>query len=115
MTITLAANSNNDIFIGGDGSLSVVSGLDAVTQACKQAAQAQLGEMVLSTDQGVPTFQTIWNGSPNIPQFVAYLRRTLMTVPDVIEVTALAAVVSDGVLSYTATIKTNYGEAAING
>ena len=40
MTSTLKTDSNNDIYIGADGKLSIASGLLAVMQACECAAEA---------------------------------------------------------------------------
>lgn len=115
MTRVFTVDENNDLLIASDGRLSISADLEAVLQACEQAAKAQLAEMVLAVDQGVPTFQTVWNGAPNVAQFEAYLRRQLQNVEGVREVSALEVSVSDNVLSYTATILTQFGQGAING
>lgn len=115
MTQTFATNALNDIYIGADGNLAIAMGEQAVLQACATAAKAQLGEMVLAINNGIPNFQTVWVGAPNLAIFQSYLRRTLQNVEGVIEVTELTTSVDGGVLSYTATIRTIYGLAAING
>lgn len=115
MTQTLAVNKNNDLYIGRDGNLVIFFGLDAVLQACEHAVKAQLGEMVLATDQGIPNFQLIWNGTPNLIQWEAALRRAISQVSDVIEVVSLVATQDGNVLNYTATIRTIYGEGSISG
>lgn len=115
MTRVFTVDTNNDLVISGDGRLAISSDLEAVLQACEHVAKAQLGEMVLAVDEGVPNFQTIWQGAPNIVQFKAYLRRELQKVVGVQEVSALEASISNNVLSYTATIKTIYGEGVIDG
>ena len=115
MSRTLAVDSTNDIFIGGNGSLSVVSGLEATLQAAQQAAQTQLGEMIYAVDQGLPNFTAVWNGAPNLSQFEAYLRRTLLAVDGVTGVPNLTTSAGGGVLSYTATIETIYGPGVLNG
>lgn len=114
MTLVVAVDSNNDIFVGPDGSLATAAGLLAVLQACEHAAKTQAGEMVYAVDQGLPNFATIWNGSPQRSQFEAFLRRALLAVPDVLEVRELNTEVSGGVLSYRAVIKTIYGTGAVN-
>lgn len=111
----IAANTNNDLYLNADGNIAVVTGLQAVIQACAQAAKAQLGEMVLAIDQGIPNFQTVWQNTANVAQFEAYLRRTLEQVQDVTEVQQLEVTVQNNVLSYVATIKTIYGEGTVNG
>lgn len=115
MTKVFTVDENNDLVIASDGKLGISSGLEAVMQACEHAAYAQLTEMVLAVDQGVPNFQTIWNGSPNVTQFEAALRRQIMAVADVVEVVSVVITVANNVLSYTATIRTIYGQDDING
>lgn len=115
MARTLAVNANNDLFLGADGNLALVTALEAVLQTCEHVAKAQLGEMVLATSAGIPNFQTVWVGVPNLSQFDAALLAALQSVPDVTRVTALTTSVSGGVLSYTATIQTIYGTGDING
>jgi len=115
MTITLAVDDLNDLFIGGDGALAVVSELEATLQACEHAAKTQLSEMIYAVDAGIPNFATVWNGSPNKSQFEAYLRRTLLAVENVTEVPELSTVIANHVLSYRAVIKTIFGTGVING
>lgn len=114
MTRTLAVTSNNDIYIGADGSLAVATARDAVLQACQQAAQTQLGEMILAVDQGLPNFEAVWNGAPNVGQWEAYLRRNLVAVPDVVGVESVTIDATGGSLTYTATIATIYGPGVIS-
>lgn len=115
MTITLAVDSLNDLFIGGDGALAMVSDLEATLQACEHAAKTQLAEMIYAVDAGVPNFATVWNGSPNRSQFEAFMRRTLLAVQNVTEVSELSTSVANHVLSYRAVIKTIFGTGVING
>lgn len=115
MTKTFATNNNNDLFIGNDGNLAIVNGQQAVLQACATAAKAQLGEMIYATNRGLPNFQTVWVGSPNLAQFEAALRQTLLSVNGVTEITDLSTSVTNNTLFYTATIKTIYGMGTLNG
>jgi hypothetical protein len=115
MTQTLGTDSNNDIHIGIDGNVVLLSGVHAVLAACETASKAQLGEMVLATGNGIPNFQAVWVGSPNYAIFQSYLRSTLLKVDGVIDVESLTLTVKEGILSYYATIKTQYGTAALNG
>lgn len=108
-------DKNNDLVLAPDGNLSLSNDLQAVLFTCEQVARAQLNEMVLAVDQGMPNFQTVWVGAPNIPQFEAYLSARLQAVTGVQRVTSVEASASGGVLRYTATIQTVYGEGIING
>lgn len=111
----IAVDSNNDLYIGPDGSLALATALQAVLQAAQQAAQTQLGEMMYATDQGVPNFGTVWNGAANLSQFEAFLRRTLLAVDHVTGVQDLTIAVADNRISYAVTIETDYGPGALNG
>jgi hypothetical protein len=111
---TLAVDSNNDIYVGNDGNLSVNLDLQATIETCAQAAKAQLGEMVLDMQRGIPNFQTVWNGKPNVAQFEAYLRRTITEVPTVTGITELTIVTEGDILNYSASITTIYGSGVIN-
>lgn len=116
MTQTLGINENNDIYIGTDGNLVLLSGEAAVAGACKTASQAQLGEMIYAATSGMPNFQTIWTGVPNQALFESYLRKTLAGVPGVVAVQSIAITQLDNKLSYAAVIKTEFGnEVTING
>lgn len=115
MSIVLSVDAKNDLYIGPNGSLALSTGLQAVMQACQQAAQTQLGEMIYATDQGLPNFAAVWNGAPNLSQFEAYLRRMLAQVAGVTAVVDATVAVANNVLSYTATIQTIYGRGTING
>lgn len=115
MSRSLGVDAYNDIFIANDGNLSVVVDLESIMQACAHAVKAQLGEMILAVDQGVPNFQTIWNGAPNVLQFDAYIRRAILSVDGVLEITELLTDATTSVLRYTASIRTTFGEDTING
>jgi hypothetical protein len=107
--------AGKDLTIGDNGDLLIVSGLDAVLFDAERAAKALLGEMVLAIDEGIPYFQVVWNGSPNVNQFEAALRRRLLSLADVLEVVTLSTRQLAGTLSYEATIRTVYGVGVING
>ena len=115
MTKTLGTNAANDLYLGAGGNLVLLSGLPAVLAACASVARSQLREMVLTQQAGIPNFQTVWTGAPNLAIWKQYLRKQIENVSGVIEVASLTASVSKGVLSYTATIRTEFGEGSING
>lgn len=115
MTRVFQVDSNNDLMLAENNNLAIADGLTATMQACEQAARAQINEMVLNVDEGMPNFQVVWVGAPNLQQFEAYLMARLLTVDGVTDVESIESSVSSGVLSYTATIKTIYGNGVING
>lgn len=115
MPQTFATNARNDIYLDANGNLAIAAGIIGCEQACQTASQAQLGEMVLAITSGVPNFQTVWNGSPNLSIFQAYLRNTLLSVKSVLSVISLSASVRDGTLFYTAQISSTFGLLELNG
>lgn len=115
MTLSLAVNTRNDLVIGADGNLSFTSDLAAITQAAQHAAQTMLGEMIYAADEGLPNFEVIWSGRPNLPQFDAYLRRAILAVDGVQQIVELTSDASGGVLNYRAVIQTVFGTAVLNG
>ena len=120
---TLSANINNnipgvaydDIYLDSNHNISVSYNLQAVLEACAQAAQTVLGEIIFNINQGIPFFQVVWIGVPNIQQYIAALRVAFLNVPNVVEVVSLMTSQIDNNLSYTAVIRTIYGSGGISG
>lgn len=115
MTQTLGTNVANDIYLGANGNIVILSGILGVEGACQTAAYAQLGEMVLSVNRGIPNFQVVWVGSPNLAIFEAALRTTLENVDGVQTVKKLTLSVANNELSYEADIVTDFGPTTISG
>lgn len=121
MTKSLAVDSNNDLYLDNNGNIAIVTGLTAVMQSCQQAAQTLLGEMVLQTNQGIPYFQVVFTGVPNVAQFEAALRTAFLAVPGVTQVASIDIIQTGdpdsaepfNALSYTATIDTIYGQGTL--
>lgn len=105
--ISIALNANNDIYIGPDGNLAFVTGVNAVQQDCVCAMQAQLGEMFLEPTSGMPNFDDVWQ-QKNIPKWTAIGRATLVSVPGVTKVESFIVTQNGNQLNYVATIQTEY-------
>ena len=115
MVQTFGVNANNDIYIGSDGNLVILSGIAAVATACAQATKAQLGEMVLAVGEGIPNFQVLWIGTPDYVLWQSYIQQTLLNVDGVTGVTSLTLSLNGGTASYEAYITTIYGTTIVNG
>lgn len=113
MTKTLGIDANNDIYLGPDGNLVLLAGQDAVMGGCATASKAQLGEMVLAVNAGMPNFQAIWVGVPNYAIWKQALLQTLQGVPGVVQVTDVRMFSQNNVLSYTATIASQFGQSEV--
>jgi hypothetical protein len=112
---TLAVNENNDIYIGEDGNLALIFDIQGTLQACAHATKTILGEMIFAANQGVPNFQLIWVGVPNLQQYESAVRATLLSVDGVKEIVSFKYSLADNNLTYTAVIKTIYGTGTVNG
>lgn len=115
MSMTLAVNEQNDLYLTKAGNLATSFNLQAALEACAQAAKSQLAEMQYHVDRGLPNFQVVWSGHPSVAQFEAALRRELGKVTDVVDVPELSTTLVGERVVYTATIKTIFGTGAING
>lgn len=115
MSLMLAVNARNDLYLGNDGNLARNTDLAGISQAAQHAAQTQLGEMIYAADQGVPNFDVVWNGSPNLSQFDAFLRRAILAVDGVQQILDLDVSASGHSLSYRVVIQTVFGTAVLNG
>lgn len=115
MVKTFAVNENNDIYIGKDGNLAIVEGLEATLQLCEQYVKTTLGELVLQTNDGIPYFNTVWAGSPRPQQFEAAVRQACLTVEGVTDINSFSFSQSGDTLNYEINIQTSYGSGVVSG
>lgn len=113
MTRTFAVDQFNDLVIGQDDRLSIVDGLSAVLQNCEHAAKTILNEMVLAQGEGIPYFEAVWIGVPNLAVWEASFRARILAVADVLSIDALTLGRTGETLTYRATIATVYGTGEI--
>lgn len=113
MTQTMGTNANNDIYVGSNGNVVILTGQPAVEAGCASISRASLGEEVLSVTSGQPFFQAIFVGVPNLALFDNSLRSSLLSVDGVVAVTNLTTeiVKVNGItgLKYTVTIENQFG------
>lgn len=112
-------NGVDDLYVDDEGNIAIVFDLQAVLQACKQAALTRLGEMVLQTDQGIPYLEAVFVGVPNLLAFESALRTAWLATQGVVSVTNLTTKQNNSTItgtsittigiSYTATILTVFG------
>lgn len=112
---TFLSNKRNDLILGADGNLNIISGLAAASQSSEQYMQTRRGEMIYAVDDGIPFDETVWAGTPNVAQFEAAGRARLLQVPSNMEILTFEAVLEGDVLRYTADIRTDSGETTVNG
>lgn len=115
MVQTFGADANNDLYLGTDGNIAILSGAEAVAAACSTKTKAQLGEMVFETTQGIPNFQAVFTGVPNYPVFQAYLRNNILSIDGVTGIESIFINPVKNTLNYTARIQSIYGAVKLNG
>ena len=113
MSKTLACDSNNDLYIDKYGNIAIVSGRQSVLECCAHAMKTISKECVFDQPRGIPYFEAVWSGSPNIQQFNFASIQALSAVADVVSVPDFTSVVSDNKVSYRAVIETIYGTGII--
>jgi len=111
---TIRTGTNNDLYISA-GKIAIGTELTALIDVCEKVVQTMLGELVFQGDEGIPNFELIWNGAPNVAQAEASIRNALMGVDGVLDVPELIAFVQNNTFVYSATIKSIYGTGAIGG
>ena len=110
--ISIGLNANNDIYIGSDGNLVMVTGITAVEQDCQHAMQAQFGEMFLQPLDGLPTLADVWQ-SQNFVKWEAVARSTLAGVPGVVRVVSFNLQPQGDTLVYATQILTTYSSTLL--
>lgn len=110
---TLGLNESNDIYLNASGNLQLDQNIAALQDICVNVSRALLGEEVLTTGNGIPYFQSVFNGTPNIANFQNYLTTQLNGISGVNAVTNIAISVANNTLTFTATIDTIYGPISI--
>jgi len=108
-------DEDNDFVVLPNGNLAMIQGRAAVAQESKHYASTLYAEMIHAYDLGVPFLRDVFSKQPNIAQFEAALRRRILELDEVQEITSLVTVLDGETLRYTATLKTIYGTVPING
>lgn len=115
MATTFQTNENNDIFIGKDGNLAIISDIEALVQQIKEAIEVLRDEPIYDKSLGVDYENTVFKGSPNVVAFERQARDQILRIDGVIRIISFEPVVENDVLSYTSTIKTIYGTEEVDG
>lgn len=110
--LTIAEDDNNDMYLDNTGNIAMFNGVQALEVQCKAALEAQLNEMVLQTNQGMPTLQAVFQNM-NLQQYVAAGRARLTAITGVVQVSSFTISISGNKLFYTADILTIYSPTLV--
>ena len=114
MITSLAINQkNNDLTVAANGNLAFVSDNFALSDIVNSVLQTQLGELPYAINFGVPIFETVFNGSPNIPAYQAALTEAVLAINGVTEVIDVTINVEDNTLIYNLTYNSIYGTGTV--
>ena len=111
---SFASTASNDLQLGADGNLAIVTGAPAVEVVARHHMQTRRAEMIHEMQSGIPFDITAWVGAPNLAQFEAAARIRLRQVPGVIEVVEFEASQQGDALTYRATLRTEFGEVSVS-
>jgi len=113
--LTLGVNTNNDLNLNDTGNMTTKTGIESVLQNCQTAVQMTLNEAIFKQGEGVPAFQTIWNGNPNFQQAESSLRDIILKVDGVVNINYFTYSVNQNIFSYNVEIQTIYGLTELQG
>lgn len=109
---SLGVNQNNDLYLGPDGNIPMLTGQDAFAQDSVMAMATQMNSCTLNLSYGVDTLGTIWQSY--IPAlFTAQGRAQLATVPNFVSCAAFDVTAEAGTASYVAEVESIYGPTEI--
>lgn len=109
--------SYNDFGVNEYGNLATLSGLDALLDVVRCAVQTNLGELQYDVNGGVPHMQTIFTNISTIELWKSSMREVMESIEGVISVEYIELDYNskEATLSYTAGIRTIYGNGELNG
>lgn len=115
--MTIDENGNRDIYCDSDGNLAFVTDVQgspvATALILKSRVEAQRGEMIYATDQGMPTRATAWD-TFNPKQFEAAWYAIALATQNVASVRSFDMYQAGNTLNYAAVIQTTYGTASVS-
>lgn len=113
--ITIATNSDNDIYRDSSGNLAMLTDINALANVSKNVVLMTLGEPEYNQLDGIPYFETIFTDTPKIDLFQASQIAALEALPDVNRVSNYEYNQDNGVYSYSLVEHTTFGDIKING
>lgn len=105
--LSIGTNANNDIYLGPDGNMVMVSGIEAVKQDAEHALKAQLNEMFLQPGVGMPATDDVFLDQ----QFARYQAvgiKTLKGINGIVSVRSFVITQDGDTMKYTTIFSTVY-------
>lgn len=110
---SLAQSATRD-FVVVAGRIQTVSDIDAAIIVIDNVVRTQLGEYRYNVTKGVDYEGNVFGPAPNLQLFEAQVRRNVLALSFVEQITSFEYNVSNNELVYSMTVKTIYGDAEIS-
>ena len=108
----------NDLYLDQFGNIAVSnSDIEALKNVIENVVKTQMGELQLNINKGVPYFQTIFSHNTNVPYWKDYMIDAIESVDGVISCENFNIDIDNekNLLTYIASIKTEFGDIVLNG
>lgn len=112
MTTNFAIDSNNG-FLVQENQLVLVNDKESIAINCQTLSQTIQSEEPFFQDVGIEYFETLWEGSANIPDFERSLRDTLNSIEGVVYTNNFLYEIENNTLNYQIDILTIFGTTTI--
>lgn len=113
--ITIATNSDNDIYKDSSGNLALLTDINALANVSRNVILTTLGEPEYNQEDGIPYFETIFTDNPKIDLLQAAQVARLEQLEGVNRVSNYEYNQSNGVYSYSLIEHTTFGDIQLNG
>lgn len=110
-TLTIQTNDNNDLFLPDGRNLSIIEGVDALSQNIRHAHLMRKGEDLYDQSNGVDYLGTVFGSPKDIDGARQSIANAILKKEDVQGIEQLDISVEGDVLSFAARIITVYGDA----
>lgn len=112
-SVTLLTNENNDLFLPDGRNLSIISGVDALSQNIRHAHLMRKGEDLYDQSNGVDYLGTIFNSPKDVDGARQSIANAIMKKEDVQSIETLDISFNGDVMDFTAQIVTIYSDKPI--
>lgn len=113
--LTISTNTSNRIYVDSSGNIATSSNIEAISDIAKNKVLTTLGEPQYNITDGIPYFETVFCDYPNPDLFQAAVIQAIEEIENVEKVVDFEYDDNNGVLSYSLTIETSYGDIKLNG
>jgi hypothetical protein len=112
-TSTIKVNSSNDLEIDSKGNLTILTGIEAVTQDVRLQTLMRTTENIYNINEGVAYFDYIFSPQQNYDDARKSLITAINASPDVTSVESMTLTISENTFSFEAQVNSIYGPLTV--